>query len=475
MENFESEKYYINRELSWLAFNGRVLEESADRSNPLLERIKFLAITSSNLDEFFMVRVAGLVDMVKTGYDVPDNKTRMTASEQVAAISEHVHRMVDRQYEILNHSLFPELAEQGIHFLKPRELTSEQNRFLKDYYDHYIYPVLTPMGVDASHPFPMLFNKSLNLGVLLQSEEDDQGLFAVVQVPSVLPRFIQLPTEQEGQRAYILLEDVIRQNIEPLFEGNQILEVAAFRITRDADIEYDEEGTEDLLQEIERELKFRKMGDAVRLEISDTMSELLRETLRSSLELTNEDVLLIHGPIDLTFFMKFASSLPGCGALRYEELKPLPPQDLIGENSIFDAIAHKDVMVFHPYESFDPVVHFISQAADDPNVLAIKQTLYRVSGQSPIVAALAKAAENGKQVTVLLEIKARFDEENNIVWAKKLDQAGCHVIYGVVGLKTHSKITLVVRREGNVMRRYVHLGTGNYNDTTARIYTDLGM
>jgi polyphosphate kinase len=476
MENFDSENYYINRELSWLAFNGRVLEEAADRSNPLLERLKFLAITSSNLDEFFMVRVAELMDMVKTGVNVPENKAHMTPREQVVAISEQVHKMVDRQYEILNDNLFPELEEHGLSFVRPNALSAEQGRFLRDYYAHYVYPVLTPMGVDASHPFPMLFNKSLNLGVLLHSEdEDDSQLFAVVQVPSVLPRFIPLPTEGEERREYILLEDVIRLNIETLFEGNQVLEVAAFRITRDADIEFDEEGTEDLLQEIERELKYRKMGEAVRLEVSHLMSEVLRETLRRSLELAPEDVLSIYGPIDLTFFMKFVSSLPGYAALRYEELKPLPPQDLIGENSIFDAIAHKDVMVFHPYESFDPVVHFISQAAEDPNVLAIKQTLYRVSGHSPIVAALAKAAENGKQVTVLLEIKARFDEENNIVWAKKLDQAGCHVIYGVVGLKTHSKITLVVRREGNVMRRYVHLGTGNYNDTTARIYTDLGM
>jgi polyphosphate kinase len=472
--DFDNSEYYINRELSWLSFNERVLEEAMDQDNPLLEQLKFIAITASNLDEFFMVRVAGLKDDIRNGVNRPDNKAHMTPKEQIRAISQRVHEMVKRQYEILNHHIIPRLRRQGIHFLSVEEMNAKQRDFVQQYFLDSIFPVLTPMAVDASHPFPMLANKSLNLAVLLERDhEPTKHLFAVVQVPGVLPRFVQLPSEQ-GRLDYVLLEDVICQHMKTMFAGHRVLEVSPFRITRDMDMELDEESAEDLLKEIEKELKRRKLGEAVRLEVAMAMSQEVRETLRTSLDLGVEDIYLIEGPLDPTFYMKFYG-LPGYEHLRFEELTPQPPRDLIGEQGIFEAIANKDILVMHPFESFEPVVHFVNQAADDPHVLAIKQTLYRVSGNSPIVAALARAADNGKQVTVLLELKARFDEENNIVWAKKLEKAGCHVIYGLVGLKTHSKITLVARQEGQRIRRYVHLGTGNYNDTTARIYTDVGM
>lgn len=473
--NFDNTSYYINRELSWIAFNRRVLEEAIDPNNPVLERLKFLAITSSNLDEFFMVRVGSMKDQEKHGITTPENKAGMTPRQQLKAISRETHDMVHTQYELLHHEIIPLLAEQGISFLKPKDLTAEQQAFLRTYFYDRIYPVLTPMAVDASRPFPMLLNKSVNLAVMLESEKDGKNkvLFAVVQVPSVLPRYIQLPSP-EGIAQFILLEDVICHYVDFLFKGNRILSVKPFRITRNADLTLDEEGAEDLLKEIQKELKKRRWGAAVRLEVTSDMDSYMKSILQESLEIETCDMYEVPGPIDLTFLMKFCS-LPGYNELRYQSLTPQPPADFIGENNIFEAIAHKDILVHHPFESFDPVVHFVKQAAEDPNVLAIKQTLYRVSGDSPIVTALSKAAENGKQVTVLVELKARFDEENNIVWAKKLEKAGCHVIYGLVGLKTHCKITLVVRQEGQKLIRYVHLGTGNYNDSTARLYTDLGM
>lgn len=473
--NFDNTSYYINRELSWLAFNRRVLEEAVDSNNPVLERLKFLAITSSNLDEFFMVRVGSMKDQEKHGVTTPENKAGMTPRQQLAAISRETHDMVHTQYELLHHEIIPLLAEQGISFLKPEDITDEQQEFLRTYFYDRIYPVLTPMAVDASRPFPMLLNKSVNLAVMLESEKDGKNkvLFAVVQVPSVLPRYIQLPST-EGIAQFILLEDVICHYVDFLFKGNRILSVKPFRITRNADLTLDEEGAEDLLKEIQKELKKRRWGAAVRLEVTRDMDSYMKSILQESLEIESCDIYEVPGPIDLTFLMKFCS-LPGYNELRYQILTPQPPADFIGENNIFEAIAHKDILVHHPFESFDPVVHFVKQAAEDPNVLAIKQTLYRVSGDSPIVTALSKAAENGKQVTVLVELKARFDEENNIVWAKKLEKAGCHVIYGLVGLKTHCKVTLVVRQEGQKLIRYVHLGTGNYNDSTARLYTDIGM
>lgn len=475
MKAFDHKSYYINRELSWLAFNERVTAEATNPDNPLLERLKFMAISASNLDEFFMVRVAGLKDQVRLGIGRPDDKTQMTAAQQLHEISRRVHADVRKLYTGLSRSLLPLLRKEGISFVSMEQLGEQARTYIQQYYQQHIFPVLTPLAVDASHPFPMLGNCSLNVAVLLESEEDDveEARFAVVQVPSVLPRFLEVPSTA-SKKVFILLEDVIEMNIDTLFPGNRVLETACFRITRNADISVDEESAEDLLEEIEKELKKRNRGAAVRLEVEQSMSAYLVETLRDWLELDMEDIYSIRGPLDLSFFMRFYS-LPFPAHLRFEPIVPQAPRDLFNETSIFDAIAKKDILVFHPYESFDPVLHFVNHAAEDPQVLAIKQTLYRVSGHSPIVSALARAAENGKQVTVLLELKARFDEENNIVWAKKLEEAGCHVIYGLVGLKTHSKITLVVRREGNDIRRYVHMSTGNYNDTTARIYTDIGM
>ncbi|WCK54719.1 RNA degradosome polyphosphate kinase [Aneurinibacillus sp. Ricciae_BoGa-3] len=473
--DLDNPDYYINRELSWLAFNRRVLEEAQDQNNPVLERLKFIAITSSNLDEFFMVRVAFLKNQEKHSITTPENKAQMTPKQQLHAISREAHKLVAHQYHVLQNDIMPLLAEHGIVFLKPEQLNQEQTRFVNRYFYDHIYPVLTPMAVDASRPFPLLLNKSVNLAIMLESEKQGKSktLFAVVQVPSVLSRFIKLPDE-EGTAAFILLEDVICHYADFLFKGNRILSVQPFRITRNADITLDEEGAEDLLEEIQEELKKRKWGFTVRLEITHEMDDYMKHILQESLQIEESDIYEVSGPLDLTFFMKF-SSLPGYRHLRYVDLRPQPPADFIGENNIFEAIASKDILVHHPYESFDPVIHFVTQAADDPNVLAIKQTLYRVSGDSPIVNALAKAADNGKQVTVLVELKARFDEERNIEWAKKLEQSGCHVIYGLVGLKTHAKITLIVRQEGDKLIRYVHMATGNYNDLTARLYTDLGM
>ncbi|UOF89565.1 RNA degradosome polyphosphate kinase [Fodinisporobacter ferrooxydans] len=473
---FEQEaehKFYINREISWLAFNERVLEEASDPQNPLLERLKFLSISASNLDEFFMIRVANLKDQVKIGYNKPDNKSGLTPREQLNAIEQRVRQMVAIQYQELHLHLLPALQEENIHVLHAA-CNDEQKTFAESYFLEHVFPVLTPMAIDASRPFPFLLNKTLNLAVRLEKQLAGQSeeMFAIVQVPSVLPRYIQLPT-QTGQ-AFLLLEELIRQHITYLFPGHQVRSVDSFRITRNADLPLKEQEAEDLLEEILEELKQRKLGDAVRLEIEETMSPDVRSFLKENIEVEEEDIYTVQGPLDLTFFMEF-SNLGGLERLHYPYAIPQLPQDLIGETDLFEAIAKKDILLHHPYESFDPVIRFIQSAADDPSVLAIKQTLYRVSGNSPIVAALAKAAENGKQVMVLLELKARFDEEHNITWARKLEEAGCHVIYGLVGLKTHGKITLVVRKEGNMIRRYVHLSTGNYNEKTAKLYTDIGM
>ncbi|TDY51258.1 polyphosphate kinase [Alicyclobacillus sacchari] len=477
MQPLDHKSHFINRELSWLAFNERVASEATNTANPLFERLKFVAICASNMDEFFMVRVAGLKDQLKLGMDRRDDKTQMSAGQQLHEISKRVHTDVDRLYGMWSRTLLPALRREGIHFLAGKQLTIQQKAYLENYYHEHIFPVLTPLAIDASHPFPMLANRTLNVAVLLQPiecrREDDPPLFAVVQVPSVLPRYIEIDATHH-KRAFVLLETVIQLFIDTLFPGHTVVEQACFRITRNADINVDEEGAEDLLEEIEKELKKRNRGAAVRLEVEQAMSPELVETLRDWLELEHEDVYSIPGPLDLTFLMRFAAE-PEYAHLRFAAISPQIPRDFIGESNLFDTIAKKDILLFHPYESFDPVVHFVSLAANDPQVLAIKQTLYRVSGNSPIVLALARAAENGKQVTVLVELKARFDEENNIVWAKKLEEAGCHVIYGLVGLKTHSKITLVVRREGDNIVRYVHLSTGNYNDSTAKLYTDIGM
>jgi len=465
--------YFINRELSWLAFNARVLEEALDKTNPVLERLKFLAIVSSNLDEFFMVRVAGLKDQVKAGFNKPVSSGH-TAKEQLRMINIRTHQMVEHQYQAFRDEILPALKHEGITFVHADHLTEQQEAYLDRYFDDHIYPVLTPLAVDQSRPFPLLLNKSLNLAVMLERKKVkySKRVFAVVQVPSVLSRYIELPCSIG--KCFILLEDVIKKFSHRLFKGNEVSSVYPFRITRNADMTLDEEGAEDLLKEIEKELKKRKWGAAVRLEIDKNMDEDVRLILQEALEVHQRDIYEIDGPLDLTKFMSF-TQLPGYEHLRNEVIVPQPPADFIGTDDIFEAIAERDILVHHPFESFDCVVDFVTKSAEDPDVLAIKQTLYRVSGDSPIIKALATAAEKGKQVTVLVELKARFDEENNIHWARQLEKSGCQVIYGLVGLKTHCKITLVVRKEGDRIRRYVHLSTGNYNNITAKLYTDLGL
>lgn len=476
--DLQSPLYYNNRELSWLAFNERVLEEALDERNPLLERLKFLSIFSSNLDEFFMVRVAGLKDQVKAGFNKPENKAGMTPKQQLNEIGIKTHRLVEMQYEAYNHLLIPKLDSEDIQILKMDEVTPEQHQNLEEYFDEQIFPVLTPMAVDAYRPFPMLLNKSLNLAIVIEDDdefEENRFKTAIVQVPSVLERFVKLTSSSNTQ--FILLEDIISSFIDRLFKGYKVVSVSVFRITRNADMTIHEEGARDLLKEIEKELKKRKWGAAVRLEIQQAgFDRNILRYLTEELEIHEKDVYEIDGPLDLTFLFGFSKEMSKIREdLVFETLIPQPPRDIASDEDLFEKVSEQDVFLHHPYESFEPVVEFVSDAADDPDVLAIKQTLYRVSGDSPIIDALKRAAENGKQVTVLVELKARFDEENNVQWAKELEKAGCHVIYGMTYLKTHSKITLVVRRKNNRIERFVHLGTGNYNDQTAKIYTDMGL
>ena len=465
-------KVFSNKECSWIEFVARVLGEAEDVLNPLFERLKFLSITASNLDEFFMVRVASLKDMVNAGYTKKDI-AGMTAAEQLAALDERTHAFVKRQYKIYNDELVPALAREGFHIIgSHEELTHEQEIFVDKYFHEDVYPVLTPMAVDSSRPFPLIRNKTLNIAALLKKKNgDDETEFATVQVPSVLPRFVRLPGEQD---TIILLEEIIERNIDKLFLNYDILCAYPYRIMRNADLSIDEEDAADLLKEIEKQLKKRQWGQAIRLEVQGNIDKQLLKRLKSELNITDSDIYRIDGPLDLTFLMKLYGSFD-YAKLKTPKYMPAPVPELMNGKNIFEAVREGDILLHHPYQTFDPVVDFVRQAANDPGVLAIKQTLYRVSGNSPIVAALAAAAENGKQVSVLVELKARFDEENNIIWARKLEQAGCHVIYGLVGLKTHSKITLVVRREEDGIRRYVHLGTGNYNDSTAKLYCDMGL
>ena len=481
---FHLPEYYENRELSWLKFDARVLNEAKDKSIPLLERLKFVSITSSNLDEFFMVRVASLKDMVHADYRKRDI-AGMTASEQLDRINTATRKLVESQYNTYNRSLVPLMAANGIHIIeKYEELTAEQAAYVDRYFEEDVYPVLTPMAVDASRPFPLIRNKTLNIAARLSSKKDEKHKdaveFATVQVPGVLPRLVPIPadtSEDSGEvegRTFILLEQIIEKNIDKLFLNYHVLCAHPYRVMRNADLPIDEDEAADLLKEIQKQLKKRQWGEVIRLEVEASVDKKLLRFLKDELKVAEEDIFQISGPIDLTFLMKMYG-LSGCDSLRYEPYKPQRVPEIEPGEDIFEAIRGGDILLHHPYETFDPVVDFIRQAASDPDVLAIKQTLYRVSGNSPIIASLAQAAENGKQVSVLVELKARFDEENNIVWAKKLEQAGCHVIYGLVGLKTHSKIALVVRREEDGIRRYVHLGTGNYNDSTAKLYTDCGI
>ena len=463
-------EYFFNRELSWLKFNLRVLREAEVKTTPILERLKFIAITSSNLDEFFMVRVAGLWDQYENGVTSKD-PSGLTVREQLRMISQAAHEQMKLESKILT-DVLEDLKKAGGPQIKTIEECSDEGKeWLENYYQEVVYPVLTPMAVDASRPFPFLGNKTLNLAVQLITVDGEESM-SVVQVPSLLPRLIEIPVEEK--RTFIYLEELITIHCKYLFRGCQILDVVPFRLTRDSDLDVDEDDIEDLLREIEKSLRQRKRGAARRLEIAKTGNNSIKKFLEDNLDLTDEEIYEISGPLDATCFFKFVS-LDKMWPWLHEPFVPQRPKDLPEYDNLFDRLKEKDILLFHPYESFDPVVKFVSDAANDPKVLAIKQTLYRVSGNSPIVAALARAAENGKQVTVLVELKARFDEENNILWARRLEKAGAHVIYGLVGLKTHAKIILVVRQEPDGIKRYVHLGTGNYNDSTAKLYTDMGL
>lgn len=462
-------EYFYNRELSWLKFNLRVLKEAMVKDTPLLERLKFIAISASNLDEFFMVRVASLWSNFDSGVEKRD-ASGMSVHEQLVAISQAAHEQVRTQTKSLI-ALMAEMDAVKLHFRRVKDLSELGKDWLEEYYREVVFPVLTPMAVDASRPFPFLANKTLNLAVELIKADGEHSM-GLIQVPSVLDRIVEV--EPEGKRTFVFLEDIIASHCHDLFKGCHILDMVSFRVTRDSDLDLEEDDSVDLMKEVEESLRKRKRGAAVRLEIFKTNNNRIKKFLEENLDVTEMEVYEINGPLDPTCFFKFIG-MKGMWPWLYEPFVPQRPLELPDDSDLFAAIRANDILLHHPYESFDPVVKLVSDAADDPQVLAIKQTLYRVSGNSPIVAALARAAENGKQVTVLVELKARFDEENNILWARRLEKAGCHVIYGLVGLKTHAKIILIVRKEDNGIKRYLHLGTGNYNDSTAKLYTDLGL
>ena len=490
-ENLKDPALYINRELSWLDFNERVLEEAQDKTLPLMERLKFLSITASNLDEFFMVRVASLL---RKEISIPD-ASGLTPDAVLSAISQRVHEMAARQYSCFTRSLIPAIEKEGIRLLSYEQLDPQEQAHADKYFNDVLYQVLTPMAIDKSRPFPNLNNRTINLFIEMATDEtipvrtvewvEDEGrwriledsghgpLYAVVQVPTVVPRIVKLPSA-EGRHHFILLENIIMAHIGRLFLGHTVTRTSLLRVTRNSEYTIDEEEGNDLLDEMARSIRDRRWGYPVRIEISKGMGKPARELLKKTLNLTEDKIYEINGPFDLTAWMNFAAARE-FSHLRNVPWPPAQSSDFINRPSMFDVIRQKDVLVHHPYMSFDPVVRFVQEAAADPNVLAIKQTLYRVSGQSPIINALIQAAENGKEVSVLVELKARFDEENNINWAKLLEKSGVHVVYGLVGLKTHCKICLVVRREDNAIRRYMHLSTGNYNETTAKVYTDIGL
>ncbi|NWK85268.1 RNA degradosome polyphosphate kinase [Staphylococcus sp. GSSP0090] len=464
-------QYYNNRELSWLDFNYRVLQEAQDKNNPLLEQLNFVSIFSSNLDEFFMVRVAGLQDQVKMGYDKPENKAQLTPKQQLDQIKLKNKKIVDLQYKRYN-ELIDDLRQYQVEIIKPEQLPDDLLPQLESEFKYGILPTLTPLGIDAYHPFPKLNNKSLNIFVDIDTEDDINS--AIVQIPSLISRFYSF---NKGDKQYIIMiEDIITYFINELFTGYTVLNTFTFRITRNADLTIHEDGAEDLLIEIERFLKERKRGTAVRLEVDGrqaTHEDIV--WIINQLDVHDNDVYFVDGPLDLTMLTDLVDHLSNkLKYLKYNKYVPQVPQSL-GNHNIFDLSLKRDIFFHHPYESFEPIVDFIREAAEDPNTIAIKQTLYRVSKDSPIINSLKNAAENGKQVTVLVELKARFDEENNVHWARMLEDAGCHVIYGMTHLKTHSKIALVVKRINNKLTSFIHLGTGNYNDKTANIYTDMGI
>lgn len=467
---------YINRDLSWVEFNRRVLEEAQDPETPLLERVKFLSIVSSNLDEFMSVRVAGIKDQIKAGYTGKDF-TGYTPSGLFKRVMKRSSKMVIEQYKTLR-DILRQLAKEGIVFAHYEDLNTTQRKAMDEYYHEIVFPVLTPMAVDQSRPFPLVHTQALYLAVVLMKEGEDpeeEPYFAILQVPSNLSRCISVPVRSNSKKQeFILMEELIKKHIHTLFSGYIPISVHSFRLTRNADLTLNEEDADDLLEEIENQLRRRRWGTPVRLEVEKGIHSYALEQLMEEFEVA-ENIFEIEGPMDLTYLMKMVGTLQGFDHLRQKPIKPVYPVELEDQPDMFVKLRQQDVLVYHPFESFDAVTDFICHAAYDPQVLAIKMTLYRVSGNSPLIQALASAAEMGKQVTVVVELKARFDEERNIAWARKLEKSGCHVVYGLVGLKTHAKITLVVRQEPDGLRRYVHVGTGNYNDNTAKLYTDVGL
>jgi polyphosphate kinase len=468
---------YFNRELSWLEFNRRVLEEAQDASVPLLDRLKFLAIFDSNLDEFFMVRVGGLQQKVQLGIAFGSGADRMHVKTQLERITQTATQLTGEAYRCLKEEVLPGLEREGIVLRGPASLSEADRKYIDELFHREVFPVLTPLAIDPGHPFPHLLNKSLNLAVMLQRPGDAEKLFAVVQVPSVLPRFVALPAGPDGPRhAFTALETVIRMHLPVLFPGMTLVHDTVFRVTRNSDIEIDDDEVEDLLKAIEEEVRKRRRGAAVRLQIEASAPAEVEQFLMNAhaLDLDPIDVYRVPGLIDLTGLFQ-VHNLPAYPHLRDPQFTPQPIPEFANAASLWSAIRARDILVHHPYDSFGCVVDFIEAAAHDERVLAIKQTLYRTSTDSPVVRSLQRAADNGKQVTAVIEIKARLDEERNIVWARELEKAGVHVVFGFIGLKTHCKVALVVRREDDGIRRYVHLASGNYNPQTARIYSDLGL
>jgi len=469
---------FVNREISWLDFNYRVLDEAYDKGNRVMDRLKFLAITASNLDEFFMVRVAGIMDQINVGYN-KKSVDGLTPLEQLTVINSMTQEMMSRQYTCLSKSIMPELNQNNIFFLRYDELDDEGRDFALHYFRHECYPVLTPQAIDNSRPFPLVKNNQVYLCIMLHDTEamvkEEKDFIAILEIPKVLDRIIALPKAKDSRALnYIFVEDLISPFVDELFTGYDVKQVNEFRITRNGDLAIDEDEAEDLLIEIEKSIQQRKWGASIKLEVTREMSKKMRKWLMNELEIVDSELYELKGNLDLNCFMQFHSRSE-FNDLREPRYTPLISNEFYEAADIFEVIREKDRLLHHPYQSFQTVVDFVRAASTDPEVLAIKQTLYRVSGDSPIIEALILAAQHGKQVTVLVELKARFDEANNIVWAKKLEQAGCHVIYGLAGLKIHCKMILVVRKESDGIRRYVHLGTGNYNDVTAGLYTDLGM
>jgi len=475
----QASRLYLNRELSWLEFNARVLAEADSESVPLGERLKFHAIVATNLDEFFMVRVAGLKQQLSGGVaeESPDG---LSVNDQLTAISDRVHELAHLQYEALHERLLPRLAEHGLLILKPAQLPPELLTELDDLFAREIFPILTPIAIDPGHPFPHVRNRSLNLGVMFTREGATESGFGVVQVPMMLPRLmpvtgVRLPNGQRAKHTFVLLEDVIARHVGTCFPGVRFKGVYSFRVTRNFDLSIDDDEAQDLLQTIQQELRKRERGNAVRLEVSGDAPAASLAKLTKALKLDpDRDVYVTRGMLNLNDLLR-VKAFEDRRELRDEAFTPHVAKPFRDEDDLFAVIRERDVLLHHPYDSFESVVDFVSNAADDPDVLAIKQTLYRTGGDSPFVKALARAAEAGKQVTAIVELKARFDEESNIAWARTLEQSGVHVVYGLLGLKTHAKAALVVRREKGKLRRYAHLATGNYNPQTARLYTDVSF